>query len=133
MFFTLPDDYADDVGKLLGLAPSAGWADHMEHWGDDKSDDFTIWRSTNDELIEVIEARIDVRKLDNELLAGLLALAERWKCVLVEKNHHTICRMTATELRGLIAGHANSRATREPETWIPFLAEKLTDDPPGTK
>src|ERR1035437_800093 len=80
--FSLPDDYAADVGKLLGLAPSMGWSDHMEHWGDDKSDDFAIWRSDNDELIEIIEARIDVRKLDNELLAGLLALAERWKCVL---------------------------------------------------
>ena len=81
-------------------------------------------------LIEIIEARIDVRKLDNELLGGLLALAERWKCVLVERSHHTICRMNANELRGLIAGHSHSRATREPETWLPFLSETLTDEPP---
>ena len=126
--FSLPDDYVADATRML--PPNIGWSEHMEHWGDEKSDDFTIWRSEDDKDIEIIEARVDVRKLDDELLAGILDLARRWKCVLVEKSHYTVCRMKVKELRGLIAGHSHSRATKDPATWLPFLSEKLTDDPP---
>lgn len=122
--FSLPEDYAADLDKVL--EPGKGWCDAMEYWGNDdsKSDDFTIWRDDDGQL-ETVEARIDVRKLDTDLLAGLLDLAKRWKCVLVERRYHTVCKMDAEELRVLIAGHPHSRAMREPGMWLPVLSDEV--------
>ena len=121
--FRLPKDYKQDVERILPVKQPWGSDPGMELWGDDKSDDFTIF--TNDGSVESIELRLDVRKLDDQLLAEFLDLASTWRCVLVERRHATVCRMSVTQLRALLAGHAHSRALNSPETWMPFLADEV--------
>ena len=125
--FTLPSGYALRISRLL--PPKKAWSDNMELWGDDKSDDFTIWREAG--RIMWISVRIDVHKLDNDLLSGVLTLADEWGCVLVEARYRTVCRMTVQEFRAFIAGHPHTLAMKDPKTWLPILAEEVRrgDDP----
>lgn len=121
--FRLPQDYKQDVERILPVKQPWGSDPAMELWGDDKSDDFTVF--TNGESVESIELRVDIRKLDDQLLAEFLDLASAWRCVLVERRHATVCRMSVAQLRAMLAGHAHSRAINSPETWMPFLAGEV--------
>jgi len=121
-FYSLPLNYRADVDVLL--KPKKGWAEALEIWGEEKSDDFSIWRE-DDGRINTIDVRIDVGKLDDALLSGLLNLAKKWLCVLVEERYRTVCRMDLKEFRALIAGHPHSRATREPKVWLDVLVEEV--------
>jgi len=121
--FRLPTNYRNDVGDILPQKKSWSSDPGMELWGDDKSDDFTIF--TTGETVESIELRLDVRKLDDRLLAEFLDLASVWCCVLVERRHATVCRMSVSQFRALVTGHAHSRALKAPHTWLPFLAEEV--------
>jgi len=85
--FNLPDDYAADLSKQLPLNVAS--SDQMEHWGDEKSDEVKICRGDAGQ-IHAIEARIDARKLNDEVISWLLNLVKRWKCVLVETTHYTV-------------------------------------------
>jgi len=119
--FVLPPDYADCIERLL--PPKIGWSDNMELWGDEISDDVTIWREGG--KVTSIGVRVDVRKLDDVLLSGLLALADAWDCVLVERRYQKVCRMTLQDFRTLICGHPHSRAIKDPKAWLPVLAEEI--------
>lgn len=121
--FCLPQAYAQDVEKILPAQQPWGSDPGMELWGDDKSDDFTVF--TDDGIVESIELRLDVRKLDDQLLAEFLGMASAWRCVLVERRHATVCRMSVAQFRAFLAGHAHSRAINSPETWMPFLADEV--------
>ena len=118
--FELPDDYASDVSNLL--PPSIVRSEHMEYWGDKQSDDFTIWR-TEEDRVAIIEARVDARKPDDALLSGLLILAKRWKCVLVETKYQTICMMTPYELGVLIYAHFHRSGGMQPDLLHPLPAD----------
>ena len=126
--FTLPTDYQKQIGALLPL--NEGWDSAMDLWGQDTLDDFTIWR--DDGQIESIIARIDVRKFDETLLAGLLALATRWSCALVETRYHMVGPTTLPEFKSLIVGHSHTRAMRDPDAWFPLLSKegKRDDEKP---
>ena len=119
--FELPSNYADVLASILPAKKS--WADDQELWGDEKADDFSIW--WNQDRVESIELRLDVRKLDDHLLAEFLDLAEAWGGVLVERRHGTVCLMSVQELRILISGHAHNRAVKDPTVWLPFLADEV--------
>lgn len=121
--FQLPKDYRKGIGAILSPAKPWGSDPGMELWGNDKSDDFTIFK--NGEAVESIELRVDIRKLDDQLLAEFLDLASIWRCVLVERRHGTVCRMSVAQLRALITGHAHNRAMKDPETWLPFMAAEV--------
>lgn len=118
--FTLPPNYAATLSGILPARKS--WSSSLQIWGAEDSDDIQIW--WNQGKVLSIEARIDVRKLDDLLLSRILALAEKWSCVLVEWKHRRVCRMNVAELRSLIAGHAHSRAVKDPSVWLPFLVEE---------
>lgn len=122
--FSLPANYAAMLAGIL--PPRKSWSSDLEIWGATDSDDVQIWRE--DGRVLSIEVRIDVRKLDDLLLSRILALAEKWSCVLVEWKHRRVCRMGVTELRALIAGHAHSRAVKDPANWLPLLAEEASKD-----
>lgn len=119
--FDLPPDYASQISALL--PPNKGWSPNMELWGDDETDDFTIWRKA--EKVKTIDVRIDIRKLDDVLLTGILALVDRWSCTLIERRYRKVCRMPLPEFRGLLCGHPHSRALKDPIAWIPVLAEEV--------
>lgn len=121
--FALPFNYREMVADIL--PPKKSWSNDpgMELWGDDKSDDFSIFK--NGETVESIELRLDIRKLDDQLMAEFLDLTHLWRCVLVERRHATVCRMSVAQLRALIAGHANNRALRDPHAWLPFMADEV--------
>lgn len=119
--FVLPPDYATAITRLLPRAK--GWSAEMELWGDEKSDDLCIWRNAGKP--SSIEARIDVRKLNDSLLGALLALAESWGCVLVERRYRKVCRMGVRDFRALICGHPHHRAMQDPKAWLPVLAEEV--------
>ena len=119
--FHLPADYEAQLAQLLPLGK--GWAAEMEVWGHEQSDDIQIWRDAG--KVASISVRIDVRKLDDVLLSDLLALAERWGGVLVEKRYHKVCRMGLQQFRGLIAGHPHSRAMKDPTAWLPVLVDEV--------
>ena len=129
--FELPSDYQTDASSLFTregwetdlnelLAPDMGWSGQMEYWGDETSHDITIWRGEDDQ-IEIIEARIDGGNLDHELLDGLLSLAKRWKCVLVETSRQTVCRMSPGELRDLIVRQTRTSPSTKSKSWLPFF------------
>lgn len=121
--FQLPKDYRKEIGEIL--PPAKSWSNdpRMELWGDDKSDDFTIIK--NGDVVESIELRVDIRKLDDQLLAEFLDLASTWRCVLVEQRHGTICRMSVARLRALLTGHVHNRAMKDPDVWLPFMAAEV--------
>jgi len=121
MCFDLPPNYASQISLLLPR--SKGWSPDMELWGDDETDDFTIWRKA--EKIESIGVRIDVRKLDDTLLYGVLVLVDSWSCILIERRYRKVCRMTLPEFRGLICGHPHSRSLKDPIAWFPVLADEV--------
>lgn len=121
--FQLPKDYRKEIGEILPPAKSWSSDPGMELWGSDKSDDFTIFK--NGDVVESIALRVDIRKLDDHLLAEFLDLASIWRCVLVERRHSTVCRMSVAQLRALITGHAHNRALKDPETWLPFMAAEV--------
>lgn len=122
--FFLPTTYQSQIEDLL--APAKSWAPDLEIWGDSASDDFSIWRDARG--IVSIEVRIDVRKLNDVLIAGVLRIAKDWNCTLVEKEHRTICRFGPTELRQLLTGHVSNRAMRDPAVWLPHLAKQAAND-----
>ncbi len=119
--FSLPLNYTASITRLL--KPAKGWSPEMELWGDQKSDDFTIWRDGGN--LGSIELRLDVRKLDDTLLDSVLALAESWSCLLVERRYRRVCRFGAREFRALICGHPHHRAMQDPKAWLPVLAEEV--------
>ena len=119
--FSLPKDYAASIARLL--PPAKGWSADMELWGDEKSDDISIWRDAG--KLSSIGLRIDVRKLDDSLLEAVLALAESWSCVLVERRYRKVCRMGVRDFRALICGHPHHRAMQDPKAWLPVLAEEI--------
>jgi hypothetical protein len=119
--FVLPADYAAAVARLL--PPAKGWSPEMELWGDEKSDDICIWRDAG--KLSSIGVRIDVRKLDDALLEGVLALAESWDCTLVERRYRKVCPMGVRDFRALICGHPHRRAMKDPKAWLPVLAEEV--------
>lgn len=122
--FILPATYQSQIEVLL--APAKSWAPDLELWGDSASDDFSIWRNARG--IGSIEVRLDVRKINDALIAGVLWIAKEWNCTLVEKEHRTICRFSTAELRQLLTGHTSNRATRDPAAWLPHLAKQAADD-----
>ncbi len=119
--FVLPSDYAKSIEQLL--PPAKGWHEDMELWGSEKSDDICIWRDAG--KLSSIDIRIDVRKLDGSLLEAVLALAESWGCVLVERRYRKVCRMGVRDFRALICGHPHHRAMQDPKAWLPVLAEEV--------
>lgn len=119
--FALPSGYATAIARLL--TPAKGWSAEMELWGDEKSDDICIWRDS--EKLSSIGLRIDVRKLDDLLLEGALALAESWGCYLVERRYRKVCRMGVRDFRAMICGHPHHRAMQDPKAWLPVLAEEV--------
>ncbi len=119
--FALPSEYAAAVSRLL--PKKVGWHADMELWGDEKSDDLSVWREEG--RLASIEVRFDVRKLDDSLIEGVLALADAWGCVLVERRYRKVCRLDAPGLRALICGHPHCRAMQDPKAWLPVLAEEV--------
>lgn len=122
--FALSPEYATTITRLL--SPATGWHEDMEYWGDEKSDDLSIWRYGG--RLSSIELRLDVRKLDDFLLHGVLALAASWGCVLVERRYRKVCRMELREFRALICGHPHRRALQDLDGWLPLLAEEVRRD-----
>ena len=125
--FALPPDYATTIARLL--PPAKGWHADMELWGDEKSDDICIWRDAG--KLSSVGVRLDVRKLDDSLLEGVLAIADSWGCVLVERRYRNVCRMGARDFRALICGHPHHRAMQDPKAWLPVLAEEVRRNEEG--
>jgi hypothetical protein len=119
--FALPPDYAERIGQFLPKN-DRGYVE-MELWGDEKSDDLSIWRDEG--RLASVELRVDVRKLDDSLLAGVLALAADWGCVLVERRYRKVCRLDSHGFRALICGHPHHRAMQDPGAWLPVLADEV--------
>jgi hypothetical protein len=119
--FRLPSDYATSIARLL--PPAKSWHEDMELWGGEKSDDISVWRDAG--KLSSIAVRIDVRKLDDSLLDAVLALAESWGCVLVERRYRKVCRLDVRGFRALICGHPHHRAMQDPKAWLPVLAEEV--------
>jgi hypothetical protein len=119
--FALPPNYSNMIARLL--PPAKGWHADMELWGDEKSDDICIWRDAG--KLSSIGLRLDVRKLEDSLLEGVLALAGFWGCVLVERRYRKVCRMGVPDFRALICGHPHHRALQGLKAWLPVLAEEV--------
>jgi hypothetical protein len=119
--FDLPWDYGAQVAEFLPVRLS--WSPELEIWGYVHSDDIQIW--SEEGKVVSVRARVDVRKLDDVLLSRLLELADRWELVMVESRYRRVCRMDVRHLRALIAGDPRNRAIKEPEVWIPLIAEEI--------
>jgi hypothetical protein len=119
--FSLPSDYREAIARLLPRAK--GWSNEMELWGDEKSDDICVWR--DDGKLSSIQLRLDVRKLNDSLLEGVLVLARSMECLLVERRYRTVCNMDVQEFRSLICGHPHHRAMKDPAAWLPILADEV--------
>jgi hypothetical protein len=119
--FELPPDYSVMIARLL--PPAKGWHADMELWGEEKSHDICIWRDAG--KLSSVGLRLDVRKLEDSLLEGVLALAASWDCVLVERRYRKVCRIGVLDFRALICGHPHHRALKDPKAWLPMLAEEV--------
>jgi hypothetical protein len=88
------------IDKILPEAPS--WSESMRIWGNERSDTACVcYVDEKKDKVELVEFRIDVRKLSPNLVREICKFAERLECVLVTSDYRVLVPDESTVLRAI--------------------------------
>lgn len=116
-----PPDYRERFALLL--PPTDSWDEHLLWYGREDGDRIDIW--LEDGRVDSVGVRIDCRKANALLVAGLLKVIQEWSCSMVEKRYRRVLPNTLQEFVAAIAASPSCRFMEDPAFWLPKLAAEV--------
>jgi len=133
------EEWIDDI-----LPQMSSWSESLRVWGTKDSDTAYVWYVDEKKgRVELIEFRIDVRKLSRAFVADTCKLAKRLDCVLVTSEHRVLVPAESAVL-GAINNSTAKKFVEDPVSTLQNLdqsrfemryfteEDKKDDDPPKT-
>lgn len=111
--------YSDEINKLISsiLPKSKSWHENLLTWGDDKKSDIKIWLK-DDDTIESITIRIDLRDKNTNLLKGILLFAKKLNCVFFLPEVMQVVDASLEYLYKFIYKSEAAKFTEDPKQYI---------------
>jgi hypothetical protein len=107
----IPNDHAERLGKLL--PEFASWSSDLRWWGSEVGDRIDV--TYHEGKPTTFEIRLDVRKINIDLIRQIADLMVDWRHVLLATETGDVVRPTRSGIFGYIAG---SHALARTWSWV---------------
>ena len=98
-------NFEDQIDKILPEIKS--WSFGMRIWGDERSNTATVCYNDDNNKIEWIGFRIDIRAISEEYITAICAVAQDLECIFITGTYHLLVPKVEAVLDAI--GHSTAK------------------------